>query len=123
MKIFLVSFLLIFLLTGCSSEDTGSTPQPTKTVYVPVPQSGNNSGLQGELESNLDEIEQSNCRLSQDLLIQSINLGNQARDLESQAFSADSLSDEYFTLSQQASQMRNQSIDLLMKSNELSKYC
>ena len=123
MKKFLVLFLPIFLLTGCSSEDTGSTPQPTKTVYVPVPQSGNNSGLQEELESNLDEIKQSSCRLSQDLLMQSISLGNQARDLESQAFSLDSRSDAYFTLNQQASQLRNQSIDLLVKSGELSSNC
>jgi hypothetical protein len=119
----LVLLLPLFLLTGCSSENTENIPQPTKTVYVPVPQSGNNSGLQEELESSLDEIRQSNCRLSQDLLMQSINLGNQARDLESQAFSLDSLSDAYFKLNQQASQMRNQSIDLLVKSGELSSNC
>ena len=123
MKRLLVLFLPLFLLTGCSSENTENIPQPTKTVYVPVPQSGNNSGLQEELESSLDEIRQSNCSLSQDLLMQSINLGNQARDLESQAFSLDSLSDAYFKLNQQASQMRNQSIDLLVKSGELSSNC
>jgi hypothetical protein len=45
------SLISVLLLAGCSSNSDGSEPQPTKTVYVPVPESGINSGFQDELNS------------------------------------------------------------------------
>lgn len=114
---------MILLLAGCSSNSGGIEPQPTKTVYVPVPEPGFNSGFQDELNSNLDDIRQSNCRLADDLMFQSLDLSRQARDLESQAYSMPSGSDLSYQLQDQARKLKQQSISLLIQSDQLRQNC
>ena len=114
---------IVLLLAGCSSNSDGIEPQPTKTVYVPVPESGMNSGFQDELNSNLDDIRQSNCRLADDLMFQSLDLSRQARDLESQAFSMPSGSDLSYQLQDQARKLRQQSFNLAFQSDQLRQNC
>ena len=114
---------IVLLLTGCTSNSDGIEPQPTKTVYVPVPESGINSGFQDELNSNLDDIKQSNCRLADDLMFQSLDLSRQARDLESQAYSMPSGSDLSYQLQDQARKIKQQSFNLLIQSDQLRQNC
>jgi hypothetical protein len=114
---------IVLLLTGCSSNSDGIEPQPTKTVYVPVPEPGINSGFQDELNSNLDDIRQSNCRLADDLMFQSLDLSRQARDLESQAYSMPSGSDLAYQLQDQARKIKQQSFNLLIQSDQLRQNC
>jgi hypothetical protein len=114
---------IIFLISGCSTNSDGSEPQPTKTVYVPVPESGINSGFQDEFNSNLDDIRESNCRLADDLMFQSLDLSRQARDLESQAFSMPSGSDLSYQLQDQARKIKQQSFNLLIQSDQLRQNC
>ena len=114
---------IVLLLTGCTSNSDGIEPQPTKTVYVPVPESGINSGFQDELNSNLDDIRESNCRLADDLMFQSLDLSRQARDLESQAFSMPSGSDLSYQLQDQARKLRQQSFNLAFQSDQLRQNC
>ena len=111
------------MLAGCSTNSDGTEPQPTKTVYVPVPESGINSGFQDEVNSNLDEIRRSNCRLADDLMFQSLNLSRQARDLESQAFSMPGGSDLSYQLQDQARKLNQQSLNLLIQSDQLRQNC
>jgi len=114
---------IVLLLAGCTSNSDGIEPQPTKTVYVPVPESGINSGFQDELNSNLDDIKQSNCRLADDLMFQSLDLSRQARDLESQAYSMPSGSDLSYQLQDQARKIKQQSFNLLIQSDQLRQNC
>ena len=114
---------IVLLLSGCSSNSDGIEPQPTKTVYVPVPESGVNSGFQDELNSNLDDIRQSNCRLADDLMFQSLDLSRQARNLESQAYSMPSGSDLSYQLQDQARKLNQQSLNLLIQSDQLRQNC
>ena len=110
-------------LAGCTSNSGGNEPQPTKTVYVPVPESGTNYGNQEDLNSNLDEIRRSNCRLADDLMFQSLNLERQARDLENQAFSMESGSNLAYQLQDQARKLKQQSLDLWFPSDQLRQNC
>ena len=110
-------------LTGCSSNSDGIEPQPTKTVYVPVPESEYNSGIQNDLNSNLDGIKQSNCRLADDLMFQSLNLSRQARDLESQAYSMERGSDLSYQLQDQARDLKQQALNLMIQSDQLRQNC
>lgn len=114
---------IVLLLAGCSSNSDGIEPQPTKTVYVPVPEPGKNSGFQDELNSNLDDIRQSNCRLADELMFQSLDLSRQARDLESQAYSMQSGSDLSYQLQDQARKLKQQSFNLLIQSDQLRQNC
>ena len=111
------------MLTGCSSNSDGIEPQPTKTVYVPVPQPGLQSNIQEDFESDLQEIKDANCRLAQDLLMQSLDLDDQARNLERQAYSLGSDSDLYFKMKTQARNMQEQAMNLMIKSGQLRQNC
>ena len=122
-KLSLVILCITFVLTGCTSSSNDTEPQPTKTVYVPVPESGYNSGIQNDLNSNLDEIKQSNCRLADDLLFQSLNLSRQARDLESQAYSMERGSDLSYQLQDQARDLNQQALNLMIQSDQLRQNC
>ena len=114
---------IVLLLTGCSSNSDGIEPQPTKTVYVPVPQPGLQSNIQEDFESDLQEIKDANCRLAQDLLMQSLDLDDQARNLERQAYSLGSDSDLYFKMKTQARNMQEQAMNLMIKSGQLRQNC
>jgi hypothetical protein len=111
------------LVSGCSSNSNGIEPQPTKTVYVPVPESGINSGFEDELNSNLEEIRQANCRLADNLMFQSLDLSRQARDLERQAYTMESGSDLSYQLQDQARKLNQQSLNLFIQSDQLRKNC
>jgi hypothetical protein len=121
-KVIILAFLLISL-TGCTSNNGGEAPNPTKTVYVPVPDTGYQSGIQEDFESDLQGIRDANCRLAQDLLMQSLDIENQARDLEREAFSLGSNSDLYFNMRDQARNLKDQALNLMIKSNELRQNC
>jgi hypothetical protein len=121
-KVIILAFLLISL-TGCGSTNGGEAPNPTKTVYVPVPDTGYQSGIQEDFESDLQGIRDANCRLAQDLLMQSLDIENQARDLEREAFSLGSNSDLYFNMRDQARNLKDQALNLMIKSNELRQNC
>jgi hypothetical protein len=121
-KIIILAFLLVSL-TGCGSTNGGEAPNPTKTVYVPVPDTGYQSGIQEDFESDLQGIRDANCRLAQDLLMQSLDIDRQARDLESQAYSFGSNSDLYFEMRDQARNMKDQALNLMIQSGQLSQNC
>ena len=114
---------LTISLTGCTSTSDGVEPQPTKTVYVPVPESGTSFGNQEDLNSNLDDIRRSNCRLADELMFQSLNLSRQARDLESQAYSMELGSDLAYQLQDQARDLKQQALNLLIQSDQLRQNC
>jgi hypothetical protein len=114
---------IVLLLTGCTSNSDGIEPQPTKTVYVPVPQPGFQSNTQDNFESDLREIKDANCRLAQDLLMQSLDLEDQARNLERQAYSLGSESDLYFRMKTQARDMQDQALNLMVRSGQLRQNC
>ena len=111
-----VFLLLVIVLTGNNGKsDSGLenvNPSPTETVVVTVP--GNNS-LLDESQNQLDEIRENNCRISQDLMFQSIDLNRQADDLDWNSDGFDNFD--------QIQELRRQSIDLLIKSQELSNDC
>jgi hypothetical protein len=110
---------IVLLLAGCSSNSDGIEPQPTKTVYVPVPGSGIDPGFQDDL----DDIRETNCRLANDLMFQSLDLSRQARDLESQSYSMPSGSDLSYQLQDQARNLRQQSLNLAFQSDQLRQNC
>ena len=114
---------IVLLVSGCSSNSNGIEPQPTKTVYVPVPEPGINSGFEDELNSNLEEIRQANCRLADNLMFQSLDLSRQARDLERQAYTMESGSDLSYQLQDQARKLNQQSLNLFIQSDQLRKNC
>lgn len=121
-KLIVLSLVSIFI-SGCSSNSSESVPQPTETVYVPVPESGINSKFEDELNSNLEEIRQTNCRLADELMFQSLDLSRQARELERQAYAMESGSDLSYQLKDQARKLNQQSLNLLIQSDQLSKNC
>ncbi len=96
-----------------SSETENPSPAPTETIYVPT--QGNNWSLDNDSESQLQELREQNCRLSQDLMLQSLDLSRQANDLD---WASDGIDN-----SNQVQSLRNQSIDLLIKSQELANDC
>ena len=114
---------IVLLVSGCSSNSNGIEPQPTKTVYVPVPESGINSGFEDELNSNLEDIRQANCRLADNLMFQSLDLSRKARDLERQAYTMESGSDLSYQLQDQARKLNQQSLNLFIQSDQLRKNC
>jgi hypothetical protein len=118
-----ITFMFVLITSGCGSGSSESIPQPTKTVYVPVPQSGVQSNIQENFESDLQGIKEANCRLAQDLLMQSLDLDDQARDLERQASALGSSSDLYFKMRDQARNLEEQATNLLIKSSQLRQNC
>lgn len=122
-KEMIVLLFLVSSISGCSTGTSENIPEPTKTVYVPAPESGINSGFQDELDSNLENIRKSNCRLADDLMIQSLDLSRQARDLESQAVAMESGSDISNQLKEQARKINQQSINLWIQSDQLRRNC
>ena len=121
-KVFLLIPILIFC-ASCTPNSTDSIPQPTKTIYVPVPQSGSQPNIQEDYESDLEEIRQANCRLATDLFLQHIDLDREASSLENQANGFDYGSDSYRRLKEQANNLKNQSINLLFQSARLRENC
>ena len=114
---------IVSLLAGCSSNSNGIEPQPTKTIYVPMPQPGGQSNIQEDYESDLEEIKETNCRLATDLFLQHIDLDREASSLENQANALEYDSDSYRRLREQASNLKNQSINLLFQSTRLRENC
>jgi hypothetical protein len=109
-------FGLLLLNQGASSpsnESQNPSPTPTETIFIPT--QSNNYNWNDDSQNQLDEIRAQNCQLSQELMIQSMDLSRQASDLEfnSQGFDND----------QQVQTLRNQSIDLLLKSQNLANDC
>lgn len=96
-----------------SSATENPSPAPTETIYVPT--QGNNWRSSDDSESQLRELREQNCRLSQDLMLQSLDLSRQANDLEWASDGIDNFD--------QIQSLRNQSIDLLIKSQELANDC
>lgn len=121
-KVFLL-IPIVILCASCTPNSTDSIPQPTKTVYVPVPQSGSQSNIQEDYESDLEEIRLANCRLATDLFLQHIDLDREASSLENQANGFDYSSDSYRRLKEQANNLKNQSINLLFQSARLRENC
>jgi len=114
---------IVIVCVSCAPNSTDSIPQPTKTIYVPVPQPGGQSNIQEDYESDLEEIKEANCRLANDLLLQHIDLDREASDLRNQANSFEYGSDSYRRLMEQADNLRDQSINLLIKSTRLRENC
>jgi hypothetical protein len=109
-------FILLLLNQSPNSSNTeiqNPTPTPTETVFVPT--QSNTYNWNDDTQNQLDEIRAQNCRLSQDLMIQSIDLSRQANELE--------WNSEGYNNFDQVQSLRNQSIDLLIKSQELANDC
>jgi hypothetical protein len=109
-------FILLLLNQSPNSSNTeiqNPTPTPTETVFVPT--QSNTYNWNDDTQNQLDELRAQNCRLSQDLMIQSIDLSRQANELE--------WNSEGYNNFDQVQSLRNQSIDLLIKSQELANDC
>lgn len=109
-------FTLLLLNQGdspSSVDNQSPTPIPTETVFVPT--QGNNYNWNDDSQNQLDEIRSQNCQLSQELMFQSIDLSRQASELEFDSQGLDN--------NQQVQNLRNQSIDLLLKSQRLANDC
>lgn len=109
-------FTLLLLNQGdspSSVDNQSPTPIPTETVFVPT--QSNNYNWNNDSQNQLDEIRSQNCQLSQELMFQSIDLSRQASELEFDSQGLDN--------NQQVQNLRNQSIDLLLKSQRLANDC
>jgi hypothetical protein len=116
--IFLAITTIAFIAMFMSGNKTNApiekiVPGPTQTIIVPS--QNNPNRLIDDTQSQLDELREQNCRLSQDLLFQSSDLSRQANDLD---FNSDG-----FDNFDQVQNLRRQSIDLLIKSQDLSSDC
>ena len=110
----LVILILVNQHPNASNVDIqNQTPIPTKTVFIP--NQGDNYSWNNDTQNQLDEIRAQNCRLSQDLLFQSLELSRQANDLE---WASDGIEN-----SDQIERLRNQATNLMFKSQELSGDC
>jgi hypothetical protein len=112
-----VALFAVLLLNQADSssniERQNPSPIPTETVFVPT--QSNDYNWNDDNQGQLDEIRSQNCQLSQELMIQSMDLSRQASDLE---FNSQGLDND-----QQVQNLRNQSIDLLLKSQRLANDC
>lgn len=114
-----ILIVLFALLVSRQSDGTSDTetqvpsPTPTKTVLVPI--QGNNNSWNDDTQNQLDELRAQNCELSQDLLLQSLDLSRQADDLD--------WASDGFDNFDQIQELRSQSINLLLKSQELANDC
>ena len=94
-------------------ENQNPYPAPTETVFVPT--QGNNYNYGNDSQNQLDELRAQNCRLSQDLLLQSMDLSRQAEELD--------WASDGFDNFDQIQNLRTQSMNLLVKSQELANDC
>lgn len=114
--IILSIFVLLISNISTNTEDAENqnpNPAPTKTVLVPT--QGNNYNFGDDTQSQLDELRAQNCRLSQDLLLQSMDLSRQAEELD--------WASDGFDNFDQIQNLRTQSMNLLVKSQELADDC
>ena len=114
--ILIVLFALLFSRQSDGTSDAETQvprPTPTKTVLVPI--QGNNNSVNDDTQNQLDELRAQNCELSQDLLLQSLDLSRQADDLD--------WASDGFDNFDQIQELRRQSINLLLKSQELENDC
>ena len=120
-----VMIVLSISLTGCSLTSNSNDPQPTETVYVPAPESGTNYENQENLNSELDEIRKSNCKLADELRSLSTDLWLQSIDLREQAnsFGSELSSFDKMDLEIKANDLLWKSIDLEKQSDQLRKNC
>jgi len=109
-------FVILVLNQNQDSSNTDSNypvPTPTKTIYVPS--QGNVYNLNNDAQDQLDEIRAQNCELSRELMLQSLDLSRQANELD--------WASDGFDNFDQVQNLRNQSIDLMIKSQELANDC
>ena len=109
-------FVILVLNQNQDSSNTDSNypvPTPTKTIYVPS--QGNVYNLNNDAQDQLDEIRAQNCELSRELMLQSLDLSRQANELD--------WASDGFDNFDQVQSLRNQSIDLMIKSQELANDC
>lgn len=116
--LFFAITVLVFVAILMGGSDTTTpeervVPGPTQTIIVPS-QDGPNR-LIDDTQNQLDEIRRRNCQLSQDILFQSLDLSRQADDLD--------WNSEGFDNFDQVQNLRSQSINLLIKSQELADDC
>ena len=114
----IVLSLFVLLISNKSTstdvvENQNPYPAPTETVFVPT--QGNNYNFGNDTQNQLDEMRAQNCRLSQDLLLQSMDLSRQAEELD--------WASDGFDNFDQIQNLRTQSMNLLVKSQELSDDC
>lgn len=107
--------ILLFNQNTSARDTTTQNPSPTPTETVFVPTQGINYNWNNDSQNQLNEIRAQNCRLSQDLMMQSLDLSRQASELE---WESDGLSNF-----DQIQNLRNQSVSLLVKSQELGNDC
>jgi hypothetical protein len=114
----IVLSLFVLLISNKSTstdvvENQNPYPAPTETVFVPT--QGNNYNFGNDTQNQLDELRAQNCRLSQDLLLQSMDLSRQAEELD--------WASDGFDNFDQIQNLRTQSMNLLVKSQELANDC
>lgn len=110
--------VIVFLVSnyGSDSKDLdikNPTPSPTRTVLIPNQVGVNNWNR--DRGNQLEEIRAQNCQLSQELLLQSLDLSRQADELD--------WNTEGFDNFDQIQNLRNQATSLMLKSQELSNDC
>lgn len=117
--------VLSISLTGCSLTSNSNDPQPTETIYVPAPESGTNYENQEDLNSELDEIRKSNCKLADELRSLSTDLWLQSNDLRDQSFSIGSelTTFDKMDLERKANDLLWKSHDLQEQSDQLRENC
>jgi hypothetical protein len=109
-------FIILLLNQNQDSAKTDSNspaPTPTETIYVPT--QGSVYNLNDDAQDQLEEIRAQNCELSRELMLQSLDLSRQANELD--------WASEGFDNFDQVQNLRNQSINLMIKSQELSNDC
>lgn len=112
-----ISLFVILLLNqnqeSANTESNYPAPTPTETIYVPT--QGNVYNLNNDAQDQLEEIRAQNCELSRELMLQSLDLSRQANELD--------WASDGFDNFDQVQNLRNQSINLMIKSQELSNDC
>jgi hypothetical protein len=106
-------FLLISKGGNVPTSDTGlDSPAPSPTISTVV---GTGNGSDIDTQSQLDEIREQNCRISQDLMFQYLDLSRQADELD--------WASDGFDNFDEVQALRNQAMNLLIKSQELGEDC
>lgn len=124
MIIRLVSLLLILILiTGCASQTSFITPQPTIKNDGPVPQPGQGLDLQNDLNPDLKSLDLANCLLADDLLWQSESLEIRARNLDRGTLALELHSDAWLKLRTEVRNLQFQAFNLWTRSETLRRYC
>jgi hypothetical protein len=94
-------------------NNTAPSPSPTKADLAPNRAVVNSPAI--EVQNQLDDIREENCELSQELLLQSLEISRQADDLE---WASDGL-DNF----DKVQELRSQAMRLMIQSQELSSDC